>query len=78
MIKNLNPLQSLSTEIMTETLKTIRASVIAILVIFALGTGYYFLLKRANVRIESGCATRGGQVLVQPASVSKCLYSPTK
>ena len=63
---------------MTETLKTIRASVIAILVIFALGTGYYFLLKPANVRIEYECAARGGQVLSQPASVSKCLYSPTK
>lgn len=63
---------------MNETLKTIRASVIAILLILALGTGYYFLLKRANVRIESECAARGGQVLSQPASVSKCLYSPAK
>jgi len=63
---------------MNETLQTIRAYLIAILVILVLGTGYYFLLKRANVRIESECATRGGQVLVQPASVSKCLYSPTK
>lgn len=63
---------------MNETLKTIRASVIAILMILALGTGYYFLLKHANVRIESECVVRGGQVLVEPASVSKCLYSPTK
>lgn len=53
--------------------RAIRAYSIAALVIIAIAVGYALLLKTANAKVEARCAANGGQVLVTPGDVSKCL-----
>lgn len=45
----------------------------ATLVIVAIAFGYALLLKTANAKVEARCAANGGQVLVTPGDVSRCL-----
>ena len=54
-------------------MQTLKATVIALLVISLATAGYAALLHNGNSRIEARCADRGGQVLVTPGKVSQCL-----
>ena len=56
-----------------ELLKTIGIWVATWTVIIALAIGYLTLLNRANDRIEARCAAHGGQALVTPGEVTRCL-----
>jgi hypothetical protein len=56
-----------------ELLKTIGIWVATWTVIIALAIGYLTLLNRANDRIEARCAANGGQALVTPGQVTRCL-----
>jgi hypothetical protein len=53
--------------------RTIRIYATATLVIVAIAVGYALLLKTANAKVEARCAANGGQVLVTPGDVSRCL-----
>ena len=54
-------------------MQTLKATAIAILVIALATAGYAALLTNANAKIESRCTARGGQVLVTPGEVARCL-----
>jgi len=53
--------------------QTLKATAIALLVITLATAGYVTLLRNGNARIEARCTAQGGQVLVTPGQVSKCL-----
>ena len=42
-------------------------------IIVRLAAGIAILTNRANVKIEARCLAQGGQVLVTPGEVSRCL-----
>jgi hypothetical protein len=42
-------------------------------IIVLMAAGIATLTNRANVKIESRCIAQGGQVLVTPGEVSRCL-----
>lgn len=77
MIKNLNLLQSLSTEIMNNSTTWFET-------FLYLGIGIVFLIFAAgivaisNPNIEAQCAAKGGQVLYRPGHLSSCLYPAVK
>lgn len=54
-------------------MQTLKATAIALLIITLATVGYAALLHNGNARIEAKCAGRGGQVLVTPGQVSRCL-----
>ena len=54
-------------------MQTLKATAIATLVILLATAGYAALLTNANARIEARCAAQGGQVIVTPGEVSRCL-----
>ena len=56
-----------------ELLRTIGICSAIFAAIILLAVGYWTLLNRANDRIESRCTAQGGQVLVTPGEVSRCL-----
>ncbi len=56
-----------------ELLKTIAIWVSTFAAILLLAIGYIFLLNGANDRIEAKCAAQGGQALVTPGEVTRCL-----
>jgi hypothetical protein len=56
-----------------ELLKTATIWVSTGAVIILLAIGYGTLLNRANDRIEARCAAQGGQALVTPGEVTRCL-----
>ena len=47
---------------------------VIMLVIFGLS----FAIRATNVKIEARCIAQGGQVLVTPGEVSRCLLPPTR
>jgi len=57
----------------TDPVQTLKATAIALLVITLATAGYVALLRNGNARIEAKCQASGGQVLVTPGQVSKCL-----
>jgi hypothetical protein len=59
-------------------MQTLKATAIATLVIILTIAGYVALLNRANDRIETRCSAQGGQVLVTPGEVSRCLLPPAR
>ena len=59
-------------------MQTLKAYAIALLVIMLATAGYAALLHNGNARIEAKCAGRGGQVLVAPGPVSRCLRPATR
>jgi acyl-coenzyme A thioesterase PaaI-like protein len=61
-----------------ELLKTIGIWVATWTVIIGLAIGYLTMLNRANVKIEARCLAQGGQVIVTPGEVSRCLLPPTR
>ena len=54
-------------------MQTLKATAIAILLIAMATAGYAALLNTGNARIEARCTARGGQALVTPGEVSRCL-----
>ena len=54
-------------------MQTLKATAIALLVITLATAGYATLLRHGNSRIEAKCITRGGQLIVAPGQVSRCL-----
>ena len=56
-----------------ELLRTIGIWIITFAVIILLAIGYAILLNSANARIETRCAAQGGQALVTPGEVTRCL-----
>lgn len=54
-------------------MQTLKATIIALLVITLATAGYATLLTHTNARIEARCADRGGQVLLTPGYPSRCL-----
>lgn len=56
-----------------ELLKTIGIWATTFGVLILLAIGYGTLLNRANDRIETRCAEQGGQALVTPGEVTRCL-----
>jgi hypothetical protein len=40
--------------------------------------GLALAIKATNVKIEARCIAQGGQVLVTPGEVSRCLLPPTR
>ena len=56
-----------------ELLKTIGICVTTFAGIILLAIGYCTLLNSANVKVETRCTAQGGQVLVTPGEVSRCL-----
>jgi hypothetical protein len=54
-------------------MQTLKATAIATLLIILATAGYVTLLRNGNARIEARCAAQGGQVLVTPGQVSRCL-----
>lgn len=56
-----------------ELLKTIAIWVTTWAVLILLAIGYITMLNRANDRIEARCAAHGGQALVTPGEVTRCL-----
>ena len=56
-----------------ELIKTIGIWVATWSVIIVLSIGVATLINRANVKIDSRCTSQGGQVLVTPGEVSRCL-----
>jgi hypothetical protein len=59
-------------------MQTLKATAIAILVIALATASYAALLNTGNARIEARCTARGGQVLVTPGEVARCLLPPTR
>lgn len=57
----------------TDAVQTLKATAIALLVITLATAGYVALLRNGNARIEAKCQASGGQVLVTPGQVSRCL-----
>jgi len=47
-------------------------------VIMLVAVGIAILTNHANVKIEARCIAQGGQVLVTPGEVSRCLLPPTR
>jgi len=56
-----------------QTLKTAAISTTIVGGILLMVIGYVGLLNRANAKIEARCAANGGQVLVTPGDISRCL-----
>ena len=54
-------------------MQTLKATAIATLLIILATAGYVTLLRNGNARFEARCAAQGGQVLVTPGQVSRCL-----
>lgn len=54
-------------------MQTLKATIIALLVITLAAAGYAALLHNGNARIEARCLEQGGQVLRTPGEVSRCL-----
>lgn len=49
---------------------------LAVLLCIVLAIPYTMLVRRANANIERNCTDLGGQILIQPGAVSKCLLRP--
>ena len=49
---------------------------LAVLLCVVLAIPYTMLVRRANANIERNCTALGGQTLIQPGAVSKCLLPP--
>jgi hypothetical protein len=47
-------------------------------VIMLVAFGLALAIKATNVKIEARCIAQGGQVLVTPGEVSRCLLPPTR
>ena len=54
-------------------MQNLKATAIATLLIILATAGYAALLNTGNAHIEARCAAQGGQVLVTPGQVSRCL-----
>ena len=54
-------------------MQTLKATTIALLVIILATACYVALLRNGNPRIESRCIAQGGQVIVAPGELSRCL-----
>jgi ABC-type Fe3+ transport system permease subunit len=49
---------------------------LAVLLCVVLAIPYTMLVRRANANIERNCTALGGQTLIQPGAVSRCLLPP--
>ena len=56
-----------------ELLKTVAIWSVTWGVIILLAIAYIMMLNRANNRIEAKCTAQGGQALVTPGQVTRCL-----
>lgn len=52
------------------------ALVFGLIVLMALGLAQ--VIKSANVKMEARCAAQGGQVIVTPGEVSRCLLPASR
>ena len=56
-----------------ELIKTVGIWAATFGVIMLMAVGIATLTNRANVKIEARCTAQGGQVIVTPGQVSRCL-----